>query len=224
MTNSVSFKGTREGLLITLGEGAWHDLLNELGVQLSRPSAQAFFQGARVQLDTGNRPLEVTQLEELIALLAQHNMTLTSVMGERESQEAFDRVQATLPPPPESLTRGNEEGEAALPAGTALLIRRTVRSGQVVRHAGTIVVIGDVNPGAEVIAEGDIIVWGKLRGVVHAGASGNDESIIGALLLVPTQLRISGYITRAPDDKRIGTGPEIARVRDQQIIVEPWGG
>lgn len=222
MTNSVSFKGTREGLLITLGEGVWHDLLNELGTQLSRPSAQAFFQGARVQLDTGNRPLKVVQLEELIALLSQHSMTLTSVMGERESQEAFDRVQATLPPPPESLARGNDESEAALPAGTALLIRRTIRSGQVVRHAGTIVIIGDVNPGAEVIAEGDVIVWGKLRGVVHAGASGNDESIIGALLLAPTQLRISGYITRAPDDKRISIGPEIARVREQQIVVEPW--
>lgn len=224
MINSVSFKGTREGLLITLGEGVWHDLLNELGTQLSRPSAQAFFSGARVQLDNGNRPLEVMQLEELIALLSQHGMTLTSVMGERESQEAFDRVQATLPPPPESLTRVNEDSESALPAGTALLIRRTVRSGQVVRHAGTIVVIGDVNPGAEVIAEGDIIVWGKLRGVVHAGASGNEESIIGALLLMPTQLRISGYITRSPDDKKIGMGPEIARVREQQIVVEPWSG
>ncbi|MDE3088877.1 MAG: septum site-determining protein MinC [Chloroflexota bacterium] len=221
---TISFKGTREGLLITLGEGAWHEVLNELAVQLSRPSAQSFFKGARVILETGARPIAVTELEELIALFAQHEMTLTSVMGERQAQEALDQLQASMPPP-ESLTRGNIEGQAGLPADAtqALLIRRTVRSGQVIRHAGTVVVIGDVNPGAEVIAEGDVIVWGKLRGVVHAGASGNESAVVGALILTPTQLRIGGYIARAPDDKRTSNWlAEIARVRDGQIVVEPW--
>jgi septum site-determining protein MinC len=217
----ISFKGTREGLLITLGEGAWHDILNELAMQLSRPGAQSFFKGARVILETGQRPIAVTELEELIALFAQHEMTLSSVMGERQTQEAFDQVQASLPAP-ESLTQGSADG---LPADAthALLIRRTVRSGQVIRHAGTVVVIGDVNPGAEVIAEGDVIVWGKLRGVVHAGASGAENAMVGALILAPTQLRIGGYIARAPDEKRASSWPaEIARVRDGQIIVEPW--
>jgi len=80
-----------------------------------------------------------------------------------------------------------------------------------------------VNPGAEVIAEGDVIVWGKLRCVVHAGASGNENAIVGALVLAPTQLRIGGYIARAPDEKRSNNwSAEIARVRDGQIIVEPW--
>ncbi|HEX7587206.1 MAG TPA: hypothetical protein VF478_02730, partial [Anaerolineae bacterium] len=76
---NISFKGTREGLLITLGEGAWPDVLNELTTQLSRPSAQSFFKGARVILETGERPIAVTELEELIALFAQHDMTLSSV-------------------------------------------------------------------------------------------------------------------------------------------------
>jgi septum site-determining protein MinC len=226
--STISFKGTREGLLITLGEGAWHEVLNELAMQLSRPSAQSFFKGARVILDTGGRPVAVIELEELIALFAQHEMTLTSVMGERQAQEAFDQVQASLPAPPESLTQGNDQGhlgEEELPPDTAyaLLIHRTVRSGQAIRHAGTVVVIGDVNPGAEVIAEGDVIVWGKLRGVVHAGASGNENSIVGALILSPTQLRIGGYIARSPDDRRSNNwAAEIARVREGQIVVEPW--
>jgi septum site-determining protein MinC len=216
----ISFKGTREGLLIALGEGAWHDVLNELAMQLSRPGAQSFFKGARVILETGARPIAVTELEELIALFAQHEMTLTSVMGERQVQEAFDQVRTSLPPP-ESLTDATQGPPAD--AATALLIHRTVRSGQAIRHAGTVVVIGDVNPGAEVIAEGDVIVWGKLRGVVHAGASGNENAVVGALILTPTQLRIGGYIARAPDDKRSNNWPaEIARVRDGQIVVEPW--
>ncbi|MCL4395029.1 MAG: septum site-determining protein MinC [Chloroflexi bacterium] len=223
---TISFKGTREGLLITLGEGNWRDVVDDLSEQLSRPSAQSFFKGARVLLDTETRLIAVAELEELIALFAQHDMTLTSVMGEQQTQDAFEQVQAGMPAPPESLTRGNRDGseEEAIPdSSRALLIHRTVRSGQVIRHAGTVVVVGDVNPGAEIIAEGDVIVWGKLRGVVHAGASGNESAIVGALVLTPTQLRIGGFIARAPDDKRLSSWPaEIARVREGRIIVETW--
>ncbi|MBI5650980.1 MAG: septum site-determining protein MinC [Chloroflexi bacterium] len=217
----VSFKGTREGLSITLGDGGWREMMSELTNQLGRPSAQSFFRGARVLLETGGRAVAVTQIEELIALLAQHDMTLVSVMGEAHAQANFNQLRATIPPP-ELLA---EETRAAQARETEpLVIRRTIRSGQVVRHAGMVIVLGDVNPGAEVIANGDVIVWGKLRGVVHAGAAGDLRATVGALILMPTQLRIGDHIARAPDEKRVLRWPaEIARVRDGQIIVEPWG-
>ncbi len=219
----VSFKGTREGLAITFGEGAWHDVLNELATQLNRPSAQSFFQGARVLLETGERALDVAQIEELIALLAQHRMTLTAISGEAHTRAAFEQVRATMPAPPESLAEETREASAPNAFGKhALLVQRTVRSGQNIKYAGTILVIGDVNPGAQVVAEGDVIVWGKLRGVVHAGAAGDDNAMVGALILAPTQLRIGKQIARAPDDKRARQFPEVARVRDGRIIVEPW--
>jgi len=205
-------------------------VLNELAAQLDRPGAQSFFQGARVLLETGPRAVDVLELEELIALLSQHGMTLTSVIGGRNAQDAFEQVRSTIPPPPEAFSADAETAgpEATMPSDTAqaMLIRRTVRSGQRYRYAGTIVIIGDVNPGAEVIAEGDVIVWGKLRGVAHAGAAGNDNAVVGALILAPTQLRISGYVARAPDDKRRqrNVSAEIARVRDGRIVVEPWSG
>ena len=75
----------------------------------------------------------------------------------------------------------------------------------------------------EIIAGGDIVVWGKLRGTVHAGALGNQDAIVCALDLAPTQLRIGSHITRSPDDRRRKPRPETARVRDGQIIAEPWG-
>jgi septum site-determining protein MinC len=222
----VSFKGTREGLAITLGEGAWREVLNELAAHLSRPGAQSFFQGARVFLETGTRALDVTQIEELIALLAQHQMTLTAVSGAGGTQDAFERVRAAMPSPPESLEPAEELVPTAPHETYALLVQRTLRSGQRCQYAGTIVIIGDVNPGAQVIAEGDVIVWGKLRGVVHAGAAGNTAAWVGALILAPTQLRIGPLIARAPDarDRRAHSFPEIARVREGQIIVEPWIG
>lgn len=222
----VSFKGTREGLAITLGDGAWHDILTELTTQLNRPGAQSFFQGARVLLETGHRTLDVAQIEELIALLSQHQMTLTAVSGEAHTQNAFARARATMPAPPESLAleTGAPPAPAASSEAHALLVRRTVRSGQNIKYAGTIVILGDVNPGAQVIAEGDVIVWGKLRGVVHAGAAGDESAWVGALVLAPTQLRIGEHIARAPDEKRAHQFPEVARVRDGHIVVEPWSG
>jgi septum site-determining protein MinC len=227
MANSVTFKGVREGLIITLGEGDWRDLVNELSAQLARPQAQSFFRGARVLLETGHRAIEVEQLEELIALLSQSNMQLISVLGERSTQEAFDQIR-TAAKPPEILpaeepltTEVTQDSPTAGPGG--LVIHRTVRSGQYFHHAGSIVVIGDVNPGAEVVAGGDVIVWGKLRGVVHAGAPQNNQAFVGALLLAPTQLRIGEHIARAPEEKNARHAvAEIARVRGGAIIVEPW--
>jgi septum site-determining protein MinC len=231
---SISFKGTRDGLCITLGEGSWRDLLDELAQQLDRPGAQSFFRGARVLLETGTRALGVVEIEELISLLAKHQMTLGSVVGENQTpgNGQSNGTSKLLPnesiPPPESFSASDGHDITDQPDAAneppALLLRRTVRSGQVITHPGTIFIIGDINPGAEVVAGGDVIVWGRLRGVVHAGASGNENAIVGALSLTPTQLRIGGQIARAPDDRRPRTAPaEIAHVRDGQIVVEPWG-
>jgi septum site-determining protein MinC len=102
------------------------------------------------------------------------------------------------------------------------MIKRTLRSGRTVNSAGHVVVLGDVNPGAKIIAAGDIIIWGRLRGIVHAGADGDEDAVVCALDMNPMQLRIAGYITTSPQDKRRQPKPEIASVRKEQIIVEPW--
>jgi septum formation inhibitor MinC len=104
----------------------------------------------------------------------------------------------------------------------SLLLRETLRSGRSVRYRGHIVIIGDVNPGAEIIAGGDVIVWGKLRGLVHAGAGGDRGAVICALDLSPTQLRIANQIAISPTDRQRKSAPEMATIRDGQIIAEPW--
>ncbi len=98
----------------------------------------------------------------------------------------------------------------------------TLRSGRSLRHDGHLIVIGDVNAGAEVIAGGDVIVWGKVRGLVHAGAYGDDSAVICALELTPTQLRISGKVAITPNDKRKKSVPEMALIREGQIVADPW--
>lgn len=101
------------------------------------------------------------------------------------------------------------------------MIQRTMRSGFKVAYQGHVVVLGDVNPGAEIFASGSIIVWGRLRGTAHAGAEGDETAVVCALELTPTQLRIASKAATTPQDQE-QLQPEIASIKDNQIIAEPW--
>lgn len=206
----VSVRGTRDGILIVLGEGAWDELMKQLQEQLARPNAGAFFKGARVRVETGNRFLNPDERAQLEAILAAHNIHLGATVPTAASQPVKHPERA------DTFIRQNETTEV-------LMIHRTLRSGQNIQHAGPVVVYGDVNDGAEIVATGDILIFGKLRGVVHAGAGGDDHATIGAFSLSPPQIRIGSHIARAPEDKKQkARGPEMAAVREGQIVIEPW--
>jgi septum site-determining protein MinC len=123
-------------------------------------------------------------------------------------------------------TLAEEAATHAIEGTDGLLARRRVRSGQVLRHPGHIVVIGDVNPGAQLIAGGDIIVWGKLQGSAHAGALGDTRAIICALDMSPSLVKIAdAALALRPGElkKRNKTGKaEQAQLTDQQITFTPW--
>ncbi|RJQ30546.1 MAG: septum site-determining protein MinC [Peptococcaceae bacterium] len=122
---------------------------------------------------------------------------------------------------------GNSQG---IPAGqdysldeNAILVQRTLRSGQSIHYNGNVVILGDVNPGAEVVAAGNVIVMGALRGVVHAGAAGDESAVVMAFKLQPTQLRIANHITRSPDDEITASKqPEVARIKDGVVTIEEF--
>lgn len=123
---------------------------------------------------------------------------------------------------PSKAAKAKEKVEGPVHAGV-MYLRQTLRSGQSVSHTGHLVIIGDVNPGAEVVAEGDITVWGALRGIARAGSSGNNDAEIRALRLQPIQIRIGESFARSPDKNRLHYdnhhGPETARVVDGKIKV-----
>jgi septum site-determining protein MinC len=115
--------------------------------------------------------------------------------------------------------------QLAQPAPTVLYHRGTLRGGQSLANVGHVVVIGDVNPGAEIVAGGDIVVFGALRGVAHAGAQGDRSARVYALVLAPTQLRIATTI--AAGAERAGEpAPEEAFLADgaDRIAIVPAGG
>jgi len=218
----ITIKGTREGLLITLGEGDLEPMLEELYQRL-RPTL-SFFRGGQAILDVGDRAISTEELARVDELLGSCDMALRSVIARSASTRRAARALGLrafshLEPMGPRTAGAADQWEGS----EGLLIRRTVRSGQVIKHAGHVVVIGDVNAGAEIIAGGDVVIWGALRGVVHAGAMGDDQAVVCALRMMPLQLRIGKYVARPPESGALNpSGPEMAKVRGDKIVAEPW--
>jgi septum site-determining protein MinC len=221
MAVKVQIKGIREGLLVTVGEGVWEQAQQALLDQLDEQGD--FLHGARLALDLGNYALKAAELGKLRSDISQREMTLWAVLSnspitEQTAQTLGLATRIGKPQPEYPATRS----DTSLQAGEdAILVHRTLRSGFSLNHAGHVVVMGDVNPGAEVIASGNILVWGHLRGMVHAGAEGDESAIVCALDLSPTQLRIAGHIAMTPQ-RRGKLQPEMAHLKDGQVVAENW--
>lgn len=228
----VTIKGTASGLLIRLRdeEAGFENLLVELEERLRQGSK--FFRNAHTSVELGRRELEPVELEQLQEVLLRHEIKLESIVSGSNPTRSAAR-QAGIPIRLPSLTNTRppaptEVDSAGMPfdSAEALFVRRTLRSGQVVRHHSDICLIGDVNPGAEIIAGGSVMVWGLLRGTVHAGAVEEkaDSALICALHFNPAQIRIGDLLSRGPVLKNQPDmlQPVVALVREGRIEIEPW--
>jgi septum site-determining protein MinC len=111
-----------------------------------------------------------------------------------------------------------------------LYVESNLRSGQLIRYPGNVFVLGDVNPSAEIIAAGDIVIWGTLRGVAHAGSDGDQTAKIIAMELKTGQVRIADKIatikTESSKDKKKGDSraPELVKIQNNEIILTRYFG
>ncbi len=227
--SAVSIKGIRDGLLVTAGDVPWPAF--EQAFLEAIATQREFFRGARVALQVGDRSLERDDIRKLRDKLAEHDVTLWAVLGKSpETLRSARRMdlETELSEPAAPAEEIPDSGD--LPpidsneyGTTALLVKNTLRNGRVIRYAGDVIVIGDVNPGAQIIAGGDVLVWGRLRGTVHAGASGSASAMVCALDLRPQQLRIASLVAISPEDRHPRPRPEFAFVRGGQIVAEEWG-
>ncbi len=222
--DAITIKGIREGLLLTVKPdgGEWSEIAVRVAERIDEQ--KAFFKGARVALDVGVRPVIQLELDRLRSILKNREITLWAVVSASETTKSAAQNLGLET----SLVTHNEEQLETTPvdpeeAGSSgVLINHTLRNGRTVRNQGHVVVHGDVNPGAQIIAGGSVYVWGRVRGIVHAGANGDETAVVCALDLTPVQLRIASYITVSPEDKRRKPRPEMASVREGRIIAEPW--
>jgi septum site-determining protein MinC len=176
----VTIKGIKEGLLFMLDEAApLEEVIKELTHKLEHTHSH-FLNGpiVHVHVRLGKRPAEDGTKEALKEAFAFHgNLLIQSIQSDLE------------PTSPVSLVTPSMK-----------TISGIVRSGQTLYHDGDLLFIGDVNPGGTITSTGHILVLGSLRGLAHAGMEGNQEAVIAASHLRPTQLRIAGVVSRPPDE------------------------
>ncbi len=242
---AVQLKGFRDGLRLMVDSSASIEEI-ESSIRKRMSNLGDSLAGTSIVLDTGNQHLSDPDLERISKLIyeaygleiipdpipTKTEQAKESFSPERsekkqaDAKEIIDRPvqeQVVLDTKPSSVDMQKHDlsGREA-----TCIIRHSLRSGQVERFfEGNIVLFGDVNPGAEVIAGGDVVILGRLRGLAHAGALGNVESVIVAMNLTPTQLRIGHLITRPPKNNfgKRKMQPEIACIENGSISVKTFG-
>jgi len=219
-SNCVVFKGRKNGITIMLDPEARFGVL-ESALREKAEEAAFFFKDAKTAITFAGRALTEREEERLLHILSQAtDLSITFVTSEDEGQ---DRTILAEKPPDEPDPSQSLMSLISADENMTVFHRGSLRSGQSIRFAGSVVVIGDINPGAEIIAEGNVVVLGSVKGLVHAGCSGNADCFVTALSLQPTQLRISDIITYIPREisKKHKSVPSYAYVEQDHIYVVP---
>lgn len=201
--NDMIIKGNRDGINAIINMNKFKDfdeMLESLTARLSK--GKIFYKGCTLKITAELKYITEKDFRKLKEVLFEQFLIKDCIMEEKEE-------------------KGNK-AFSGIYEGRTKFLRRTIRSGQIINYQGNIVIIGDVNAGAEIYAGGNIIVLGSLKGYVHAGFGENDKAIVAAFYLQPEILQIANVMTRSPEDSIKPQYPEVARVKDNTIIVEPY--
>lgn len=201
----IIFKGLNKGLNIIIEVEAFKDENQMLhmvkGKLRNSKGPKNFYRGSTLYVTTDLDKISKRAVNEIKAFLYNE-------LGVKEC------IFKEIKPAVKKKTNNAKEGKTKF-------IRKSIRSGQVVSYDGSVVIIGDVNPGAEVIALGNVVVMGNIRGSIHAGADGNHSAIVAAMNMQPTLVRIGKYATLFSDDEKPKI-PEVIRVNNNKLVIEPY--
>lgn len=203
MEDRILIKGNREGLVTVINMNKFNnfeDMLEALIEKLSR--GRRFYKGSTLKIITELKRITDRDAVRLRDVLLKDFAIKECIFEEYEERK------------PRSFTGVYE--------GRTKFVRKTIRSGQRIEYSGNLVIVGDVNPGSEIQAAGNVIVLGNLKGFVRAGMGGDSRAFVAAFSLQPEILQIGSLVTRAPEDNDRPQFPEVAKVKDGSIIVEPY--
>ncbi|MCL6560365.1 MAG: septum site-determining protein MinC [Firmicutes bacterium] len=206
----VSIKGTRNGLLIVLDPNReFEEIRNTLLRKME--SARGFFKGAKFSFFQGQRDIPAHQKNELENICRQFGLV----------PQPKEQTMASTPLA-ETFRSRTHAASLCATEESAVLVRRSLRSGQRISHPGHIIVLGDVHPGAELVSGGNVLVMGNCRGVVHAGVEGDCSAKVIAWRLAPTVVSIAGRRFAPEQALNIPEGSRMARLSGQEVIFEPY--
>lgn len=208
--NSVVIKSNKYGIVVLLDKQTpFNKILEEIAIKFKE--SEKFFKDAKMVLSIEGRELSREEEYDVIETITNNSKIQIVCLMDKDLQyeAACKRVlDAKLE------EYENKDGQ---------FYKGTLRSGQVLESETSLVILGDVNPGARVISKGNIIILGALKGNVFAGASGNESAFVAALEMNPVQIRIGDVIARSSDEikKKSNSEPKISFVEDGNIYIEP---
>lgn len=234
--NAVIFKGGKDGIIMILDEAAGFKTIKEVLTDKIR-DAYSFFGDAKTAITFKGKELNEAQMMELINIITTETDLTISFVEDMTGPIEISRPVATqnmghIVPAPRPdieeivlLSKMPRMGRKTVhdEDSSTKLIRGNLRSGKGVEHKGSVFLMGDVNAGAEISATGNIIVFGAIKGKVHAGCEGDISCIIAALTMQPIQLRIADKITYftpemiKENSKKID--PSYAYIEGEQIYI-----
>jgi len=218
---SYPIKGFKEGLLITVGDGDWEEVQCQLLSQIDEKTK--FFNGAKVAIEIGERVLHAAEMIKLRDTLSDREVKLFAVLS--TSQVTDVNAESMGLKTRKSVLKENPAGfgSAVLDGEPAILLQKTIRSGTSIKYAGHVIVDGDVNPGGEILTTGSIIIWGKLRGSVHAGMDGSESEVICAMELDPIKLRIANItIKNNKLLRKLKRKPVRIKIDNDKLTIDYW--
>lgn len=209
MNNSVVIKAHPHGIIVVLDNKKPFEELKELIAEKFRDSAK-FLGNAQTAISFERRKLSDDEQREVLDIIASESkLHIVCILEHDEEKDS-------------KLERALNEKLMELGSSTGQFVRGNLRSGQVLEMETSIIVIGDVNPGASITSKGNIIVIGALKGTAFAGAGGDEDAFVFALDMSPVQIRIADTIARAPDGpfKNEPKEAKIAFLEDGNIYIE----
>jgi septum site-determining protein MinC len=215
--NHVLFKGAKNGINVWLDDSVDFERIKR-DLRAKTHEAKNFFEDAEVSITFTGREITKEEESDLLGIIFQETDLSISFVKPESSEAATDTaLKLGLVPPSIALTK-NEH--------LTFFYEGALRNGQSIRYDGSVVILGDANPGSEIIARGSVIVLGALKGLVHAGCTGDDSSYVCAMRLNPTQLRICDVMTYIPEEKRSKNKntPSYAYIQEGLIYIAPLAG
>ena len=211
--DKIKIKGENGGLMLGFpSDMSFSEIMEELGRKLDSGSG-FFLRGTLVRVPRDRFSKE--ELAEMQELFRTHGLICRMAKPMPATHIRADAMDHENEGAAENASQETQELQRML------VIDKTLRGGQAVETEGSVIVFGNVNPGAQITAGGSVDVRGTCRGVVHAGAAGDSTAFIIADHLMPTQIRIANYVARSPDEPEDSGKAERAYVRDGQIVIEP---
>lgn len=214
MKNSVVIKGNKYGIVVSVKEDAdFENVKAEIAEKIKESSK--FFGNFSSAISFEGKKLSDKEQSDIIEIISENSDLNIVCIVDNEKEEQFK----------EAIEKQSEVNTEAMIANVTggQFYRGTLRSGQVLESDASVVILGDVNPGAKILSGGNVVVLGSLKGTIYAGLSGDESAFVVALDMHPVQIRIGDIIARSGDKPKKNKKPEtkIAYVENGNIYIEP---